>query len=82
MRIGTSIFLIALGAILAFAVTADSFPYFSLDVAGYILMACGVIGLIWALVAARPRSRVTETRSVADPNTGEHITRSESSDGL
>lgn len=80
MRIGSSIFLIALGAILAFAINADV-PYFSLDVAGYILMACGVIGLIWVVVASQ-RNRMTETRTVNDPGTGERVTRSESHDGL
>lgn len=80
MRIGTSIFLIALGAILAWAINAEV-PYVSLDLIGYILIAAGVIGLIWVLVASQ-RNRVTETRTVNDPNTGEHVTRSESHDGL
>ena len=51
---------------------------------GYILMVVGVIGLIASLVLASPgRSRtrrVSETRSVVDPNTGERITRNESRD--
>lgn len=80
MRIGTSIFLIALGAILAFAVEADV-PFISLDVAGYILIVCGIIGLIWSLVAAQ-RRRVSETRTVQDPNTGEQVHRSETRDGI
>jgi len=50
---------------------------------GYILMAVGVIGLVASLILASPgRSRrVSETRSVTDPNTGERITRNESRDG-
>jgi len=80
MRIGSSVFLIALGAILTFAVEAD-IPYVSLDLVGYILMAAGLIGLIWALMAQN-RSRTTETRVVNDPNTGETIRRSESSEGI
>lgn len=80
MRIGSSIFLIALGAILAFAVEVDV-PYVSLDLIGYILMAAGVIGLIWLLIATQ-RTRSTETRTVNDPATGESVTRSESHDGL
>jgi hypothetical protein len=53
-----------------------------LTLIGYILMAAGVIGLIASLVIASPgRSRrVSETRSVVDPNTGERITRNESRD--
>ena len=80
MRIGSSVFLIALGAILTFAVEAD-IPYISLDLVGYILMAPGVIGLIWALLASN-RSRTTETRVVNDPATGETVRRSESSEGI
>ena len=80
MRIGSSVFLIALGAILTFAVEAD-IPYISLDLVGYILMAAGVIGLIWALLASS-RSRTTETRTVHDPATGETVRRSESSDTI
>lgn len=80
MRIGTSIFLLALGAILAFAVTAEV-DFVSLELVGYILMVCGVIGLIWSLVASQ-RNRSVETRTVNDPGTGETITRSESHDGF
>ena len=80
MRIGSAIVLIALGAIHAWAVNAE-IPYISLDLVGYILIGAGVIGLIWALMASQ-RSRVTESRVVQDPNTGETVRRSESHDGL
>ena len=58
-------------------------PYVDQTLIGYILMAVGVIGLIASLVLASPgRSRrVSETRSVVDPNTGERIVRNESRDG-
>lgn len=81
MRIGSSIFLIALGAILAFAVQVQV-SFVDLTLVGYILMAVGVIGLIASLVLAAPRrqARVSESRSVVDPNTGETITRRESRD--
>jgi hypothetical protein len=54
-----------------------------LALVGYILMVVGVIGLVASLILASPgRSRrVSETRSVVDPNTGERITRNESRDG-
>jgi len=83
MRIGSSIFLIALGAILAWAVAPGLIPFVDQAMVGYILMAVGVIGLIASLILASPgRSRrVSETRSVVDPNTGERITRNESRDG-
>ncbi|WP_040282661.1 DUF6458 family protein [Tessaracoccus massiliensis] len=80
MRIGSAIILMAIGAILVWAVDADV-PYVSLDVIGYILIAAGVIGLIWALLASQ-RSRVTESRTVQDPNTGETVRRAESHEGL
>lgn len=82
MKIGSAITLIALGAILSFAVNATTFPYFDLTVIGYILMAAGVIVLIASLAMSGPRRtrRVTETRSVVDPATGEQITRNESRD--
>ncbi|MDQ0736794.1 DUF6458 family protein [Arthrobacter agilis] len=81
MRIGSSIFLIALGAILAFAVQVQV-SFVDLALVGYILMAVGVVGLIASLVLAAPRrqARVSESRSVVDPTTGETITRRESRD--
>ncbi|QCO96662.1 hypothetical protein FCN77_01675 [Arthrobacter sp. 24S4-2] len=83
MRIGSSIFLIAIGAILAWAITPGLIPYVDQTLIGYILMAVGVIGLITSLVLASPgrTRRVSETRSVVDPNTGERIVRNESRDG-
>ena len=83
MRIGSSIFLIAIGAILAWAVAPGLIPFVDQVLIGYILMAVGVIGLIASLVLASPgRSRrVSETRSVVDPNTAERITRTARRDG-
>jgi hypothetical protein len=84
MRIGSSIFLIAIGAILAWAIAPDLIPNVDQTMVGYILMVVGVIGLVTSLILASPgRSRtrrVSETRSVVDPNTGETITRNESRD--
>ena len=83
MRIGSSIFLIALGAILAWAIAPGLIPFVDQVLIGYILMVVGVIGLIVSLVLASPgrRHRVSESRSVVDPNTGERITRNETRDG-
>lgn len=84
MRIGSAIFLIAIGAILSWAVAPGLIPNVDQTMIGYILMAVGVIGLIASLVLASPGRRrirrVSETRSVVDPNTGETITRNESRD--
>ncbi len=76
MRIGSSIALIAIGAILAFAV-ADVVDFVDLTLIGWILMGVGVLGLIISIVMAAPRRdhRVTESRQVQDPSTGETIRR-------
>jgi uncharacterized protein DUF6458 len=63
--IGTSIFLIAAGAILRYAITTNV-EGIDLDVAGLILMIVGVIGLVFSLLwatiwADRRRDRVVAT---------------------
>ncbi len=64
MGIGTSIFLIAVGAILKFAVTAKV-SGIKLETVGLILMVVGVIGLVlslvWLAVASRRRRSVVAT---------------------
>lgn len=50
MGISIGIFLLAVGAILAFAVDA-SFSGVDLDAVGVILMVVGAIGLVWGLLA-------------------------------
>lgn len=82
MRIGGSLFLLALGAILAFAVS-DMIPNVDLTLVGYILMGVGAIGLIVSLfmtASARTGGRVSETRTAIDPATGETVRRDESRD--
>jgi len=49
MGLGSSIFLIAIGAILDFAVTVST-PGFNLHVIGQILMVVGILGLALSLV--------------------------------
>jgi hypothetical protein len=80
MGIGASIFLIALGAIFAFAIDAN-LGWLDLNVVGWVLMLVGLIGLITTLyfwnsrrrtvVAAPVRERVVtdpvRERVVADP---------------
>jgi hypothetical protein len=73
MATGTSIFLIALGAILTFAVDV-SVSGLDLNAVGVILMVAGIIGvivsLIWIDRATAPR---TERRVVDEHHTTEHI---------
>jgi uncharacterized membrane protein HdeD (DUF308 family) len=49
MTIGTSLFLIAVGAILRYAVTADAVAGIDLDTAGLILMLVGAVGFVLGL---------------------------------
>jgi hypothetical protein len=66
MPLGTSIFLIALGAILRYAVTA-SVSGISIHTVGLILMIVGAVGLVISLfymIGARPAGRVVRERVV------------------
>ena len=49
MGIGTSIFLLAIGAILSFAVT-DAISGVDLTTVGYILMGAGALGLLISMM--------------------------------
>ena len=60
MGIGVSLFLLAAGAILTFAVDA-SVSGLDIDVVGIILMAAGAIGLLLTLLVWGPRSRAART---------------------
>ena len=65
MGIGTSIFLIAVGAILYFAVDA-TVQGLEITTVGLILMICGILGLLISLFLFRgPRS--TERTVYRDP---------------
>ncbi len=60
MSIGASLFLIAVGAILRFAVTAEV-AGIDIQVVGTILMVIGVIGFVitlWLFLSARRRGEV------------------------
>jgi hypothetical protein len=69
MGIGTSLFLIAAGAILRFAVT-DSISGVDLTTVGLILLIVGILGLIISLLlllAPRRRETVVTHDRYADP---------------
>ena len=72
MGIGTSIFLLALGAILAFAVEFDV-AGLDINTVGLILMAAGIIGLLISLLflmaAAAPRRRARRAASASSSAT-------------
>ncbi|MCR6494709.1 DUF6458 family protein [Cellulomonas sp. P24] len=72
MGIGFSTFLLAVGAILTFAVHA-TVAGLDIKVVGIVLMAAGVLGLVLTLAVFAPRRRtVTQTRRthVAEPTAG------------
>ncbi|PTL72774.1 hypothetical protein C1I63_07885 [Rathayibacter caricis DSM 15933] len=82
MSIGAGIFLLVVGAVLAFAVDVQVSGV-DLALIGYILMAAGAVGLVLGLVLmTRRRQAVSTTRSAVDPASGEQVTRRTSeSDG-
>jgi uncharacterized YccA/Bax inhibitor family protein len=71
MRLGTSIVLIALGAILTFALNV-SVSGVNLDVVGWILMLVGALGIVLELAVWGPRTRrrVTHSEGYAAPADG------------
>jgi len=62
MGIGFSIFLLAAGAILSFAVDA-TVAGLDIRVVGFILMAAGAVGLVLTLAVFAPRRRRTVTET-------------------
>ena len=75
MGIGVSVFLIAVGAILTFAVNA-AVPHANLDVIGIILMIVGALGLLIAMAMMgswRSRGTVVEDRVVERDRIGHSI---------
>lgn len=76
MGIGVSIFLLALGAILAFAVEA-SVSGLDLQVIGWILMAAGLLGIVLFLAVFGPRNRrstvVEDTTVYRDRDRGRDV---------
>ena len=69
MGIGGSIFLLALGAILAFAVHAN-ISGIDVNIIGWILMAAGLVGLVITLWYWNSRRRTVVTRQTRQPVAG------------
>ena len=67
MRLGTAIVLLALGAILTFALNVDV-SGIDLQVVGWILMIVGALGIVLEMALWGPRQRrITRTDTHADP---------------
>ena len=69
MGIGTSILIMAAGAIMTFAVNVEDAEGFNINTIGVILMVAGALGLIASLVIFGPRSRRTEVTDTAGGRT-------------
>ena len=80
MRIGTSLTLLAIGAILAFATSFDPTPMAGMtiewNVIGIILMLIGIVGLIWSMMVMNRVNTASHTTTVVDdrPNVVERDT--------
>ncbi len=70
MGIGAGVFLIAVGAILTFAVEAEPIGGISLDAVGIILMLAGVVGIALDLIIFAPRRRGARDVAPVDPAYG------------
>jgi Domain of unknown function (DUF6458) len=72
MTLGTSLFLIAVGAVLRFAVSVST-SGFNIHTIGVILMIVGAVGfiisLLWMTMWADRRNRITHERVVHDDRT-------------
>lgn len=66
MGIGTSIFLIAVGAILKWAVTF-SVAGVKLEMVGVILMVAGALGLVFSLIRASALAKRRRATVYSDP---------------
>jgi uncharacterized protein DUF6458 len=68
MGIGVSVFLIALGLILALAVNVHV-PGIDIHMVGWILTLVGVVGLVWTLVLWNRARAAVGVRVVREPGT-------------
>jgi protein-S-isoprenylcysteine O-methyltransferase Ste14 len=82
MSIGLGIFLIAIGAILTFALNV-SVDVVNLDLIGWILMGAGlVVVIIGIALLTRKRRTVATSRVDVDPTTGSRVNTTERDDTL
>jgi uncharacterized membrane protein len=68
MGIGISVFLIAVGAVMAFAIDVQNNSGIDLNAIGVILMVVGVIGLAFTALIWGPRQRRTYVEDSGAPS--------------
>lgn len=75
MSLGAGIFLVVVGAVLAFALNVQV-SGIDLHLVGYILMVAGLVGVVLGIVLlTRKRQSVSTSRTIADPATGERVSQ-------
>ena len=57
MSLGASLFLLAIGAVLAYAVEPDALSWIDIGVVGFILMIVGALGVVLTLVQSAQANR-------------------------
>jgi heme/copper-type cytochrome/quinol oxidase subunit 4 len=67
MGIGVGLVLIAVGAVLAFAVDVSNSHGFNINTIGWILMIVGVVGVLVDLLLFMPRRRVSRPVRTSQP---------------
>ena len=64
MGIGSGIFLIVIGAILAFALSPDTWSVVNLNIVGYIMIFAGIAAIVLALVLNQQRTHTSHREVV------------------
>jgi hypothetical protein len=74
MGLGVGIFLLAVGAVLAFAIHVTTNGAINVQVVGYILMAAGALGIVLSMVFWSSWGGFSRRREVVDPVGGTRTT--------
>jgi hypothetical protein len=77
MGLGVGIFLLAIGAVLAFAIHVTTNGAINVQVVGWILMGAGALGIVLSMVfwsSWGGPGAFTRRREVSDPAGGTHTT--------
>jgi ABC-type glycerol-3-phosphate transport system substrate-binding protein len=77
MGLGVGIFLLAVGAVLAFAIHVTTNGAINVQVVGWILMGAGALGIVLSMVfwsSWGGPSSLTRRREVVDPTGASHTT--------
>lgn len=79
MSIGTGIFLVAIGAVLTFALDGSlGGGVIDIDLVGYILMGSGTLVLLLGLIFMMKKRKTVSTSSTSlDPNTNQRVSKQE-----